>query len=581
KNLPIIYRVHKDSYINQVLFQDWFYNHFVPEVKKNFIKTGHPADSTALLLLDKSNAHPRLQDLRSGNIFAEFLPDSKTGLIQPMEQGVVQDVKARYRKIFIRRLIAHNGSMEEFNKSFTINEAISDITKAWELVTNSSLKKSWRKLWPDISFIDSDDEEFEGFKPKRISKRNSLKQEILDDIKVIEAPEVKKMFESENLEESIDKWLDCDDAAPTIDRLTNHEVGDSLKNPNTTVEIHSVDSDDNEDIHPSSSDHNPTTFNSNRTPNKCVETDDNEEISASILDQNSKDKKESIDKLGDHDKVGPTTQCCTEDDLTEIVQRPKTIDETDSDDSDNESPLPTLEESLKKVETLIRFMESRKEFTHEQIIEQYQIEKILLSLKIQTLEQHSSNTVSKKHIKSSPSPPVRSPSPIRRIKPIFKRKNSSDGETMPKKKRNLLMLDEKVRMLDFLARGDSNTSVARRFGINSSTLQSIKKCEKKIRDNVKSSSAVGAKMIKSVRNPNLVKMETHLNVWIEDMHQRNITFDRSTIRKKASTIYESLVSSSGEDSNAPFFVASSGWFLKFMKRYGLHDINITGETAYL
>ncbi|KAK8721835.1 hypothetical protein OTU49_012593 [Cherax quadricarinatus] len=300
KNLPIIYRVHKDSYINQVLFQDWFYNHFVPEVKKNFIKTGHPADSTALLLLDKSNAHPRLQDLRSGNIFAEFLPDSKTGLIQPMEQGVVQDVKARYRKTFIRRLIAHNGSMEEFNKSFTINEAISDITKAWELVTNSSLKKSWRKLWPDISFIDSDDEEFEGFKPKRISKRNSLKQEILDDVKVIEAPEVKKMFESENLEESIDKWLDCDDAAPTTDRLTD-------------------------------------------------------------------------------------------DDLISIIENAKKSIESDPDDSDGheEIPPPTLKESLKSVKDLIRFMESKNNFSPEQVISQYQIQKTLLSIKIKALKKQA------------------------------------------------------------------------------------------------------------------------------------------------------------------------------------------------
>lgn len=56
-NLPLHYDAQRNAWMNSELFKDWFFHHFVPEVK-NFKKRGMPGDSRALLLLDNCTVHP-------------------------------------------------------------------------------------------------------------------------------------------------------------------------------------------------------------------------------------------------------------------------------------------------------------------------------------------------------------------------------------------------------------------------------------------------------------------------------------------------------------------------------------------
>ena len=100
KNLPVIYRSQKNSWMDLDLFQDWFNNHFVLEVHANFRKEGLPEDSKVLLLLDNCRAHPPSSELRKGNVFTMFLPPNVTSLIQPMNQGIIQNFIANYKSNF-------------------------------------------------------------------------------------------------------------------------------------------------------------------------------------------------------------------------------------------------------------------------------------------------------------------------------------------------------------------------------------------------------------------------------------------------------------------------------------------------
>lgn len=97
-NLPVHYDAQNNAWMTANLFKDWFFHHFVPQVKENFTKRGVSEDSRVVLLLDNCSAHPPASELVSANIFAEYLSPNVTSLIQPMDQGVIQNFKCFYRK---------------------------------------------------------------------------------------------------------------------------------------------------------------------------------------------------------------------------------------------------------------------------------------------------------------------------------------------------------------------------------------------------------------------------------------------------------------------------------------------------
>ena len=86
------------------LFRDWFHHQFVPHVRNKLSSLGE--NPTALLLLDNCSAHLDEEELISddGEISTKFLPPNVTSLIQPMDQGVLQTLKKRYKKTLLRRV---------------------------------------------------------------------------------------------------------------------------------------------------------------------------------------------------------------------------------------------------------------------------------------------------------------------------------------------------------------------------------------------------------------------------------------------------------------------------------------------
>ena len=105
----------------------------------------------ALLFMDNVPSHPSIQLLQSqdGNIKCLFLPPN-TSLIQPMDQGVLESTKRRYRKELLRKLLlADNGpelTVVEFWKKLNIKDAMFMIAKAWNDIPESTIQTSWNKL---------------------------------------------------------------------------------------------------------------------------------------------------------------------------------------------------------------------------------------------------------------------------------------------------------------------------------------------------------------------------------------------------------------------------------------------------
>ena len=107
-----------------------------------------------LLLLDNAPAHPSADKLTShdGKITTMFLPPNTTAVLQPLDQGLLEAMKRRYKKYLLRHIILENSAssltVPDIVKGLTTRDVVYWISQAWEEVSPITIKKSWKKLIP-------------------------------------------------------------------------------------------------------------------------------------------------------------------------------------------------------------------------------------------------------------------------------------------------------------------------------------------------------------------------------------------------------------------------------------------------
>ena len=92
--LPIVWKHNKKAWMTTELFLDWL---------KTFDKKMHKENRKVLLFLDNAPTHPKGFD--TDNVKIVFLPANTTSHLQPMDQGVIQNLKILYRKRVLRETL--------------------------------------------------------------------------------------------------------------------------------------------------------------------------------------------------------------------------------------------------------------------------------------------------------------------------------------------------------------------------------------------------------------------------------------------------------------------------------------------
>lgn len=152
ETLPLYYRANRKAWVTDAIFEDWFANCFIPEVEKYCREKEIPFK--ILLTLDNAPGHPaHLNDVHP-NVKVMFLPPNTASLVQPMDQGAIANFKAYYlRTTFAQALLAidsGNVTLHDFWRSYNIHQAILNISKAWEDVSEGCLNRVWKKLCPQF-----------------------------------------------------------------------------------------------------------------------------------------------------------------------------------------------------------------------------------------------------------------------------------------------------------------------------------------------------------------------------------------------------------------------------------------------
>ncbi|GBM62776.1 Tigger transposable element-derived protein 2 [Araneus ventricosus] len=162
------------------IFSNLFLKKFVPSVRKHLEDVD--LHQKAVLLLDNATSRPskEILKLEDGNIFVKYLPPNVTARIQPMDQGVIRNLKTIYLRNLLLKLVEEGyDDLRSFWKNLTVLDAIYYVDATWKLVKSSTVKKSWRAILLDNeNDIPTDDND-----------SAHLQRKILDDLTKLDCSE--------------------------------------------------------------------------------------------------------------------------------------------------------------------------------------------------------------------------------------------------------------------------------------------------------------------------------------------------------------------------------------------------------
>jgi len=137
ESLPVEYHANKNAWMTSEIFRSWL----TTWDKKLQIK-----QRKILLLVDNCAAHPHLDNLK--NIQLEFLPANTTSLVQPMDMGIIQNLKTLYRGKLVNYILESiDGNIftiastaREISGKINIFQAIQFITDSWRALKTNTIQ---------------------------------------------------------------------------------------------------------------------------------------------------------------------------------------------------------------------------------------------------------------------------------------------------------------------------------------------------------------------------------------------------------------------------------------------------------
>ena len=98
-----------------------------------------------LLLLDNAPCHPSTQSL--SNVSLQFLPPNTTSVLQPLDLGIIQNMKCHYRTQLLRAVLSQvgKGSAASISKGINVLDACHWIKRAVERVKPHTVKCCFKK----------------------------------------------------------------------------------------------------------------------------------------------------------------------------------------------------------------------------------------------------------------------------------------------------------------------------------------------------------------------------------------------------------------------------------------------------
>ena len=136
-SLPVTYAHNKKAWMTSHIFEKWL---------RDFDERMKKAGRNILLFLDNATCHPAVA---LSNIKLVFLPPNTTSVLQPMDQGIIQTVKLKYRKRQLQRLLRElekdpDITGPEVAKKIHVLDAIQWLDASWNETAAETITKCFK-----------------------------------------------------------------------------------------------------------------------------------------------------------------------------------------------------------------------------------------------------------------------------------------------------------------------------------------------------------------------------------------------------------------------------------------------------
>jgi len=185
-----------------------------------------------ILFVDNCTAHPRTLSTKLKSVTLAYFPPNTTSKLQPMDQGIINNLKVYYRKRILNKVISNL----EQRTTITLRDCISEVSKAWRSdVTSETIKKCFFKAGFTNENIETDIEipdvqrEWELVHCDGVTLQDYLK--IDEDIAVYESPTEESIVEEVRKKENPDEFEEEDDEeehAVEQSKLTEEDILNAL-----------------------------------------------------------------------------------------------------------------------------------------------------------------------------------------------------------------------------------------------------------------------------------------------------------------------------------------------------------------
>lgn len=235
KWLPVQYLSNSKAWMTSIIFENWLIT-----LDKMFTASGRKV----LMLIDNCPAHPPGVGSKLKSIELKFFPPNMTSKLQPLDQGVIENIKCNYRRRILSKTI---NQIEEHqtHPKLTLLDCVEQITKAWEIdVKPETISNCFKKagfgqhsLWEE-----EDDIPLVTIRENEVSARN------------------RRDYDTTGLEDQYEKWLQLNNVTedvPTFDDFvrvdsdiitsyfpTDELILEKYVNPSENETIESSDEDE-------------------------------------------------------------------------------------------------------------------------------------------------------------------------------------------------------------------------------------------------------------------------------------------------------------------------------------------------
>ncbi|UYV68882.1 hypothetical protein LAZ67_6001450 [Cordylochernes scorpioides] len=132
KTKPVDYANSARAWMTSYLFEKWLLN-----LDKKFTKEKRKV----ILFIDNCTAHNSIPPME--NVEVIFFPANMTSVIQPMDKGVIKNLKHFYRRFLVENILT--GDSEALKIKLDVLQASRLCKKAWDQVTSETIKHCFKK----------------------------------------------------------------------------------------------------------------------------------------------------------------------------------------------------------------------------------------------------------------------------------------------------------------------------------------------------------------------------------------------------------------------------------------------------